>query len=447
MVENKAPNHLLSEVLDAVEDASPLEAVEAVTQTLARALGASAAFFLVADVAGGALVRMSHGASDETLGWQGLGGLEGPTRLEDGEQAVAVPIDGGPVEMALRTQTAQVLAPAGSGTGRQRNEWVVLAPVTERGEVLGLLQLSLPKAPDASALAQVTRIAHVLAFVVIANRRHTDLFERAQRSRLFSLPAEIQRRLLPASFTCEAGAFTLAGWLEPAATVGGDTFDYCLDRNVLHLSLTDAMGHGVASALTATLCVGSLRNTRRMGGSLIEQADVANQVLFEHAAANGADQFATGMLGRLDLNTGNLGLVNAGHVAPYLWRDGAAAVVSLAVDVPLGLFADTGYRSTELALAPGDRLVMVTDGMLERNAASLNLIEEIAATRTLHPRETTRRLTDKVLGLSGQALVDDATIMVLDWHGGHGSPRRTSAGAERWRASGPSARGRVRNCP
>ena len=74
VVENKAPNHLLSEVLDAVEDASPLEAVESVTQTLARALGASAAFFLVADVAGGALVRMSHGASDETLGWQGLGG-------------------------------------------------------------------------------------------------------------------------------------------------------------------------------------------------------------------------------------------------------------------------------------------------------------------------------------------------------------------------------------
>ena len=47
--------------------------------------------------------------------------------------------------------------------------------------------------------------------------------------------------------TCEAGAFTLAGWLEPAAGIAGDTFDFSLARDVLHLSLTDAMGHGVAA--------------------------------------------------------------------------------------------------------------------------------------------------------------------------------------------------------
>ncbi len=106
----------------------------------------------------------------------------------------------------------------------------------------------------------------MLSFVIIANRRHTDLFEWGQRTAPFTLPAEIQRRLLPAAFTCEAAPFTLSAWLEPAASIGGDTFDYCLGRDVLHLSVTDAMGHGVASALNATLCVGSLRNTRRRGG-------------------------------------------------------------------------------------------------------------------------------------------------------------------------------------
>ena len=104
--------------------------------------------------------------------------------------------------------------------------------------------------------------------------------------------------------------------------MGGDTFDYSLARDVLHLSLTDAMGHGVASALTATLCVGSLRNTRRQGGSLLAQAAAANLAVFEHAAPSGAEHFATGMLGRLDLRTGVLAVVNAGHVAPYLCRDG-----------------------------------------------------------------------------------------------------------------------------
>ncbi|GAA2914579.1 hypothetical protein Acy02nite_17290 [Actinoplanes cyaneus] len=118
----------------------------------------------------------------------------------------------------------------------------------------------------------MSRTAHTLAFVIIANRRHTDLFEWGQRTTPFTLAAEIQRRLLPSSFTCEADSFTLAAWLEPAASIGGDTFDYSLARDHLHLSITDAVGHGVQSALTATLCVGSLRNTRRGGGTLLDQA-------------------------------------------------------------------------------------------------------------------------------------------------------------------------------
>ena len=430
MSEGAQADEQLRQVLDAAEDASPLEAVEAVTAALAHSLGASAAYFLIADLSGRALVRMSHDSSPSQLSVQGFGGLEATPRLDDGEQAVAVQFDDGPVAAALRTQSVQVLPPSPDGSTGQRDRWVVLAPVTERGEALGLLQLSLPTAPDASALAQIARIGHVLAFVVIANRRHTDLFEWAQRSTVFSLPAEIQRRLLPPAFTCEAGAFTLSAWLEPAASVGGDTFDYSLGRDTLHLSLTDAMGHGVASALTATLCVGSLRNTRRQGASLLAQAAAANTAVVEHAAASGAELFATGMLGRLDLNTGVLAIVNAGHVAPYLHRAETTTPVTLPVDVPFGMFADTTYRSTDLVLEPGDRLVMVTDGMLEHDAARLDLMEAISRTRALHPREATRVLTDMVLKLSQGALDDDVTLMVLDWHGHHGNLRRTTAGAE-----------------
>jgi serine phosphatase RsbU (regulator of sigma subunit) len=247
--------------------------------------------------------------------------------------------------------------------------------------------------------------------------------------------------LLPAAFTCEAGAFTLSAWLEPAAAVGGDTFDYCLGRDVLHLSMTDAMGHGVASALTATLCVGSLRNARRQGRSLLGQAAAANAALFEHATAVGSEAFVTGMLGRVDLVAGTISLVNAGHVAPYLCRAGTTAAVRLPVDVPLGLFADSDYRATDLTLEPGDRLVLVTDGMLERGAATVDLINEIGRTRDLHPRESTRRLTDLVLIAVGGALADDATLLILDWHGGHGADRDTTLGAEQLRASAPSVQG------
>ena len=108
------------------------------------------------------------------------------------------------------------------------------------------------------------------------------------------------------------------------------------------------------------------------------------------------------------------------------------------MNLPLGMFADTTYRSTDLALEPGDRLVLVTDGMLERNAATLDLIAEIGRTRALHPREATRRLTDMVLQTCGPALADDATLLVLDWHGDHGRDRATVAGADPLAPAPPS---------
>ena len=219
----------LGRVLDVAEDASPLEAVEAVTARLSAALEASAAFFLIADISGRGLVRLSQACAGPTGVRAEVGGPGAPPRLDDDEQAADLPVaGGGPAGEALRTQTVQVMPPR--ARGGMGGRWEVLAPVTQRGEALGLLQLSLAREPDPAVLSEISRAAHLLSFVVIANRRHTDLFEWAQRSAIFTLPAEIQRRLLPAALTCEAGAFTLSAWLEPAASIGGDTFDYSLAR-------------------------------------------------------------------------------------------------------------------------------------------------------------------------------------------------------------------------
>jgi serine phosphatase RsbU (regulator of sigma subunit) len=105
------------------------------------------------------------------------------------------------------------------------------------------------------------------------------------------------------------------------------------------------------------------------------------------------------------------------------------------VDLPLGLFPDTAYRTSRLDLKPGDRVVLVTDGMLERNAVWVDLPAAIAQTRSLHPREAVRALADAVLDATGHALSDDATVLCLDWHGGHGRDRDSAYGAEKERAS------------
>jgi serine phosphatase RsbU (regulator of sigma subunit) len=311
----------------------------------------------------------------------------------------------------------------------------VLAPVTERGEAIGVLELTVPTGPDTATLSRIARLAHVLAFVVIANRRHTNMYEWGQRTRPLSLSAEIQHRLLPGPQTCEAGSFTLAGWLEPSATIAGDTFDFSLARDALHLSLTDAMGHGVAAALTATLCVGSLRNTRNAGASLLEQVTVTNQALVDHSVIGEVEDFVTGVIGRVDLRTGSAELVNAGHVSPYLARGPRPVPLDLPVQLPLGLFANTAYRTSRVDLQPGDRLMFLTDGMSERNAGGVDFPAVILETRALHPREAVRALADRLLQETGNRLEDDATVLCLDWHGGHGRDRNSHHGAEQGRAS------------
>jgi serine phosphatase RsbU (regulator of sigma subunit) len=418
-------------VLDAAEAASPVESVEAVSRELGLALGASKVSFLIADLSGRAMVRLAH---VELCGGERTGDapLARDERRAGEESATVLPFDGGPSEQAVRTQQLQVVPPDESGGP---GSWVVLAPVTERGEAIGLLELTLDDRPGTEALDEIARLAHVLAFVVIANRRHTDLYEWGQRTRPLSLSAEIQHRLLPGPATCEAGSFTLAGWLEPAAGIAGDTFDFSMERDVLHLSLTDAMGHGVGAALTATLCVGSLRNARNTGASLLDQVVSTNQALFDHATNLSLEDFVTGLIGRVDLGTGSLELVNAGHVPPYLARGPHPTALTLPVDLPLGLFGDTTYRSHRVQLEPGDRIVLLTDGMLERNAGWVDLPAAIAETRSLHPREAVRALADRVLEATGNDLWDDATVLCLDWHGQHGRDRDTLHGAEQGRAS------------
>ncbi len=234
----------------------------------------------------------------------------------------------------------------------------------------------------------------------------------------------------------KADSFTLAAWLEPAASIGGDTFDYSLARDQLHLSITDAVGHGVQSALIATLCVGSLRNVRRRGGTLLEQAQAANLALLDNTPGEFA--FATGLLGRLDLRTGILAVVNAGHPTPLLIRDAIAQPVALPANRPFGVLRHRAYQQAQITLRPGDRLVLVTDGMLERGAATLDLPARLQQLGGLHPREVVRVLGDLVIEAAGPTLPDDACLLVLDWHGGHGNTRHTAAGAEPHRASTPT---------
>ena len=81
--------------------------------------------------------------------------------------------------------------------------------------------------------------------------------------------------------------------------------------------------------------------------------------------------------------------------------------------------------------------MFVTDGMLERNVARVDLVGAIETTLELHPRELVRALADRALKATGHALSDDATVLCIDWHGRHDLQRTSSTGADQARASDP----------
>jgi serine phosphatase RsbU (regulator of sigma subunit) len=368
----------LNFLLAAVEAAPPVAAADVLAIALREAIKARDVSFLIADFSGLSLIRLGHSGGKGTR-WQAK------------ETAERVPLAGTPHGRALAAQAVEVIA-------------------EDHGARL------------------VALAAHFLAYVVIANRRYTDLFEWGQRSVPVSLAAEIQHRLLPGAFTCEAGQLTLAAWLQPAGEMGGDTFDFSLERDTLHVSMTDAMGHTMDAALLATVLVGALRNARRRGVELAEQARLANDALAEQAQEG---QFVTGLLVRIDLATATAAIVNAGHPPPLRLRAGQVEQVPLEADPPFGLLPQRRYRVQVLPLEVGDRLMLVTDGMLERDAARMNIAAVLTASMDMHPREAVQHLTQAVLQASGGQPRDDATALCLDWHGGPPRDRDATSGADR----------------
>jgi serine phosphatase RsbU (regulator of sigma subunit) len=364
---------------------------------------------LIANFSGNALVRLSHvsGASPDQAGRN--------------ERAESVPLPGTAHERVLFTQLVEV--------ARRDDDWLALVPITERGDAVGILEVSFACEPTAEILDDLIGATHAFAYALIAARRHTDLFEWAQRDIPFSVSAEIQRRLLPSAYTVEAGPFTLAGWLEPSHDVGGDTFDYSLDREYVYASITDAMGHDTAAALLATLTVGTLRNRRRALASPAEQADAANHALRAYAT----DQFVTGVLMRIRIADGSADVVDAGHPAPFLLRGEAVTAIKPTTQLPLGL-ATAPYRADTVTLQPGDRLLMVTDGYLDRLSGRLDVEDILRGTRDRHPRQIVQELGRAVREITGGNLRDDATALCLDWYGPAGR-RDATGGASRARAT------------
>jgi len=175
-----------------------------------------------------------------------------------------------------------------------------------------------------------------------------------------SLPATMQWELLPPLNT-RTPQVVIAGLLEPAYDIAGDAFDYAVGDSDLQFAIIDGMGHGIASTLLTGLAVGAYRHARRNGAPIPEIHKAIDQALTDYY---GDDSFATGIVGKLTTATGRLEWSCAGHPPPLLLQGGEVHELAPTGTV-MGRLSRAGYAEQAREIAPGDRVVIFSDGITE----------------------------------------------------------------------------------
>lgn len=310
----------------------------------------------------------------------------------------------------FRTQT-----PAELGDGSARR---LLVPMVNGTTRLGVMELRMPSAHEADD-RDWADLVDLTAELLVAKQPYGDLVDVTQRSRSTALRAEAQRELLP-PLTLASRRLLVTGMLVPSYEVAGDVFDYALNGDVLHFAIFDAMGHSLSATLTASVALAAYRNSRREGSPLVDRWRVADDAV---AREFHGERFATALFGELELRTGLVRSVSAGHPPALVVRDNR--VFARCADepaLPLGLGGNPPVVTTT-HLQPWDRLLLFTDGIVEARAPDGTFFGEDQLVDVLGREldsglpgpEAVRRLVRTVVEHQSGTLRDDATLVLVEW--------------------------------
>ena len=214
--------------------------------------------------------------------------------------------------------------------------------------------------------------------------------------------------------------FELVASMTPAREVGGDFYDFFpIDENHYAFVMADVSGKGITAALYMMSAKTAIKNMLQSGYPLEKAISKANDTLCDNHADG---MFVTAFIGILNLKTGQVQYINAGHCPPLVKTDNGYDYVDTKRNLILGVMSGYEYTSDEFTLEHHNRLFLYTDGVTEAQTKSMNMFGEDRLKKTLNQKEmplaaTLEQVHKSIKGyIKGAPQFDDITMMVLEFY-------------------------------
>jgi serine phosphatase RsbU (regulator of sigma subunit) len=246
---------------------------------------------------------------------------------------------------------------------------VLCVPVRGKGGVLGILYM------DSDRPGRKYTREHMLLSAAVGNSAgvalenaalHREILDKQRTDQEIEFAAAIQQGFLVQRWPETDARFAVYGQTRPARVVGGDFYDFVQtgpDRAAF--AVGDVSGKGVPAALAMAQILAAFRACARASSSPASVLGAVNAGVAEHVSRG---MFCTMTCVTVDLGSGEGLCANAGHPRAFRLRGGAVDLLADASGPPVGIAAETSWHDEPFALAPGDRVLLYTDGFIEARA-------------------------------------------------------------------------------
>jgi len=293
---------------------------------------------------------------------------------------------------------------------RARTRSEVVAPIISNEEVIGVFDLESDElnAYSNDDVEVLLLLASQVAIIIEKVMLHEQLIEKQRLETQLEVARQVQLELLPARDP-ELEGFDISAYNFPTEEVSGDYYDWVrLYDDQIGFVIADVSGKGVPAALLMSFLRASLRAASHIGYAPHISMSKVNYLLWESIERN---QFVTAFYGVLDATNRTVAYSNAGHNPPILMDADGQARFEERGGVPLGMFRDSRYYEYYETIAPGQILVIYTDGVTEAN----NLDgQEYGRDRLV---DAVRRCRD----LSARKMIDFLHRDLMEWTGSRGA--------------------------